>query len=209
MKKILILMLLVMAVATGADAQLRWGVEGSAKYSLTARTCDRSGGFTIGGYGEYQFAKNWYVDFGLRLSLDAWKMRGESYPDWIFLKYRASAYSLQLPVHIGYRFGITDNVKLFAAVGAYIGRGMWGDGHLTHRYNEEGGYEYYGEKDSDIYRYYMHRSQVGMEARIGTELWNKVPVFINVNYQFNNVSKLPLPNDKHLKYIALGFGYKF
>lgn len=218
MKKTLILFLTFIAVATSADAQLRWGVEGSAKYALTTLYSDRRGGFTIGGYGEYQFRRNWYADAGLRLSLDAWQtnwgvighpnnLNGE-FDEPCFHKVRTSPYTLQLPIHIGYRFGVSDHVKLFAAAGPYIGVGLWGKGHSNLRYYEGDDYRIIDGEVSDIYKDFMHRFQIGAEARIGAELWNRVPVFINVNYQFNNITKAPFP-DKKLKYVALGFGYKF
>lgn len=68
-------------------------------------------------------SKGLYLGTALQLSL---LKEGEA-ADYYSSKTENKPYFLNLPVHIGYKFNVGDNMNLFVNAGPYIGIGLWGN----------------------------------------------------------------------------------
>lgn len=127
-KKTLLVLAVCMGLAATATAQeFRYGVMGGYNLNSSASNFSKSG-FHAGLKGEYAFSdasKGFYTDFGLLLSSKGWKS------EWYYdqrenMQWECTPYYLNIPVHLGYKFRINDNLGIFVAAGPYFNWGLFG-----------------------------------------------------------------------------------
>lgn len=88
-------------------------------------------GFSVGAKGEFGFkglSEGWYMDAALLLESHAWKCTfwGPGFPTYKWLRQTVTPWYLNVPVHVGYRFPVSQNVKLFVNAGPYMAIGLFG-----------------------------------------------------------------------------------
>lgn len=135
MKKLIVIALLGALVMPGMAQELRVGATAGVNVNAPSGNYTGQTGFHVGVKGELglpQAAKGWFMDFGALLSSHAWKGRG--YYDNVsgtHLQWKVAPYYLNVPVHVGYKFSCSDNLKLFASVGPYVNIGLFGKETMT------------------------------------------------------------------------------
>lgn len=99
----------------------RFGVTaGMNVANITDSDADCRIGFNVGLRGEYNFTNNVFVDFGLSFTQKGCKY-GEDGEE-----IKMNPGYLQIPVNVGYRFNVGDNVSIFGATGPYFAFGVCG-----------------------------------------------------------------------------------
>ena len=103
----------------------------SGGYNLNSMIANESkSGFHAGLKGEYAFRdaqKGLYTDFGLMISSYGWKST-PAYENGTGkeLEWDTTPYYLNIPIHLGYKFKVNDNLSIFVNAGPYFNIGMFG-----------------------------------------------------------------------------------
>lgn len=229
MKRVIFTFMMITAAVLSfpATAQtLSGGIEAGFNVSRPTATDANKAGFNVGVFGELGLTRGWYLDAALKLTLNPWEKSYSYYGSWNpegtdvsgeSSKLSVSPYSLRLPVHVGKKFNVASGVKLFAAVGSYIGVGLGGSATLrgTRFINvsaDSNGFvaEGYREKVKPLFGDdgFMNRFQVGVDARIGVEFIKHYIVSLSYDYQFNNMSSVSGQN-RHGQDFCVNLGYRF
>lgn len=92
-------------------------------------------GFDVGVKGEYAFSDKQdypYMEASLLFTCKGWKydVYASENEDAGTLDWKCDAYYLELPVMAGYKFGITDRVRLSACAGPYVAYGLSGKSEI-------------------------------------------------------------------------------
>lgn len=199
MKKILVTFVMLMALLFSAQAQqFRYGV--SAGYNLNSMVENESkSGFHAGLKGEYAFRstdKGLYTDFGLMISSYGWKSPTayENGTGKVF-KWDTTPYYLNIPIHLGYKFKVGDNVSLFVNVGPHFNIGMFGKTRYTTTYNGSKIEE--GISSNNVFKEGMiPRFDWGVGFRIGAEIARHTQISIGYDWSMKN-SYLDNPDTKN------------
>lgn len=121
--------------------------------------------------------------------------------------WKYSTYSLLVPVNVGYKFRLSDNLNLLAAVGPYVDFGLTGTDKVTttdakgHSKEEKVSSNVYGDK-------LFNRVNYGFDAKVGVEIAKHYQLNLSYSRSFNNLFKSSGINDK-AQDIQLGFSYIF
>ena len=218
MKKILLTMLFASAFCMAGKAQdFRMGVTGG--YNLSAPSAyDSQSGFHVGFKGELGFpqaTKGLYVDFGLLLSSHGWKSPGYYYngnytsptgdkPDKPSSGFTAdnkcTPYYLNIPVHIGYKFCVGQNVSLFVNAGPYFNIGLFGKAKET--ITPDKGTATTKETAGNVFSDKMlNRFDWGLGFRAGTEIARRVQLSIGYDWGMKNINKMGV-DSKNRTFVA-------
>ena len=114
----------------------------SMKYGIVAglqlshpRNIDYRLGFSLGIKGELEFSDNEnraYLDLGVLLSAKGWKDNFFHVNDMDkFYEWKCRLYYLEMPVHIGYKYALSERVKLLADIGPYFAVGLSGKSEFS------------------------------------------------------------------------------
>ena len=128
-KKILFIVFTILCIDSFAQ-HIRYGAIMGVTVA-TSKELDPHVGFNIGAKGEVELSKNktgTYLDFGLILSSKGWNC--DVYTDAAVTNkttWNCTLYYLEMPVHIGYKFEISNNVLFFAKAGPYLAVGLFGN----------------------------------------------------------------------------------
>jgi len=210
--------------AAGVNAQksLSYGVNAGLEVSKAQGGDNAKVGFNVGVGAEYGFARIWFVDAWLKFNLKPWEVSSQTVwandPDMKIqgsVKYSASPYTLTLPIRIGNKFVVNDNVKIFGAVGPYIGVGLGGKCKMSYDMKISEGGSYSGSASEDIDNIYdnndgfgMKRFEVGATVAAGVELFNHWRISLDYSIQINNCGRKFTPIDRNQS-LGVNFGYKF
>ena len=121
--------------------------------------------------------------------------------------WKYSTYSLLVPVNVGYKFRLSDNLNLLAAVGPYADFGLTGTDKVTttdakgHSKEEKVSSNVYGDK-------LFNRVNYGFDAKVGVEIAKHYQLNLSYSRSFNNLFKGSGINAK-AQDIQLGFSYIF
>lgn len=217
MKK-LILAALITLISFVANAQkFQGGVEVGWNLSHPFHSDGVSHGFKIGVFGQYNFTMKWFVDAALRLSYKPWRkidsmQEGDISDDMSYWKnsYYGNPYVLELPVHAGFQFGLSRDLKMNVALGPCFGIGLFGKMHekdlevddLNQRFEYKYSYNLYGD---DMYS--IKRFEIGADIRLGLEIKKHYLVSVGYLLQLNiNSSASPVGKSQ---VTSLNIGYKF
>lgn len=189
MKKIFLMAVMaIMAVTATAQVEqgFRMGVRVNGGMSnVTGFDGDKMAfGYGLGWVAEYNFTSSLFLQSGLGLQNIAHK---EDAIDGTL-----NAYYAQVPVHIGYRFGIGDASSLFIQAGPTIGCGLFGSK-----------IEWYEGGESDYFDI-MKRFDVGVGGRVGLE-FSSFQISAGADYGVLKVTDL----GGHNLNINLGLAYMF
>ncbi|MCM1518780.1 MAG: PorT family protein [Pseudoflavonifractor sp.] len=217
MIKKLVLLAAGAACVLSINAQsLRWGVEGGLNLSRPLNSDGARAGFNVGVKGELGLisaTSGLYLDAALKLSSKPARFTetyGDVMPDgsvvYATSKEHDTPYYLDIPIHVGYKFGVARSVKLFAAVGPYFAAGLFGSAKV-----EMAGI---GGKDREIkidnlfkdnpYGEGLKRFDVGLSVRMGAEFIKHVQFSVGYDLGF-----IELQNSLYNQNISLSVGYMF
>ena len=116
----------------------RWGITGGMNVS-SPTSVETKVGYQLGLRGEWDFKsrqEGTFLSFGLLLNEKGWKHKyyvfdtpSQTYPRmW---KKKATPACIEVPVHIGYRWKVKENLTLFASAGLYANFGVFGKEKAT------------------------------------------------------------------------------
>jgi hypothetical protein len=211
MKRTLFIILLA-AMAVGASAQTRWGVEAGANISHAHATNKTKAGFNVGATVNAPFARHWALDAALKLSSqpcgnDVWK--GTTAKVNINCDY--TPYYLILPIRAEYSMALAPSIRMMLAAGPMAGVGLFGNGSWN--------YAMHGianitmeSRSNDIFRsdalecFSSSRFEYGGNAKLGFEFFS--------HYTFGlEYSLLHIPGDvaatANMSILSLNLGYRF
>ena len=129
---------------------------------------------------------------------------------------KANAYYLELPIHIGYKYALSNSFAIFGDVGPYVGVGLFGKAKST--YTEYYYDEYYTETETTNVFDEMKRFDMGVGLRVGFEFMQKYSISVSYDWGLLNTYKGDIedleyyidltPNMKHSN-LMISLGYKF
>lgn len=137
-------------------------------------------------------ATHWYIDTEAKLRLLRWhekysyflgqyeSQNGQENSS-ITPELKRDAYYLQIPIHIGRKWRISENGSLFADAGSYVAFGLFGKSHATGSYltnKGENAYKSYSYNTFD----HSYRFEWGVGVKLGTELYKHYQIGISYDY---------------------------
>lgn len=160
------LMAIMAIIAMTATAQVeegfRMGVRVNVGLSNVVYEGDKMAfGYGLGWIAEYNFNSGLFLQSGLGLENIAHK----EYP----IDGTLNAFFLQLPVHIGYRFGLGESSSMFIQAGPTVGYGLFGSK-----------IEWYGGGSTNYFDN-ANRFDLGLGGQVGVE-FSKFQVSAGANY---------------------------
>ena len=210
MRKIL-LSLVALCCFYSANAQtFRFGptVVGNLNISNGTKT---KLGFAVGAKAEMDFNNvehGWFMDASVLFNNRNIQSETYSYNETNLGQYwKYSTYSLLVPVNVGYKFRLSDNLNLLAAIGPYADFGLTGTDKVTttdakgHSKEEKVSSNVYGDK-------LFNRVNYGFDAKVGVEIAKHYQLNLSYSRSFNNLFKGSGINAK-AQDIQLGFSYIF
>ena len=209
MKKKIVLSLLA-SCSLAANAQtFHFGPTVAGSLNLSDETKTRVG-FSIGAKAEMNFDKSghgWFMDASVlfanrtRKSEDYFNNETKLTQNW---KY--TTYSVLIPINVGYKFRLTDNTNLLAAVGPYVDFGLAGTDKLST--TDTKGHKTEKELSSNVYKDDLFRRvNFGFDAKIGVEIAKHYQFSLSYSRGFTNLFKSGI--DTKAQDIQLGFAYMF
>lgn len=190
MKKLIIMMVMVvMAITASAqvDEGFRMGVRVNGGLSnVIGDGDDMTFGYGFGWVAEYNFNSNLFFQSGLGLENIAHKEKA--------IDGTLNAFYLQLPVHIGYRFGLGGKSSMFIQAGPTVGVGLFGSK-----------IEWYSSYSETNYFDLAKRFDLGVGGRVGVEV-SKFQISVGANY---GVLEVFDGGDYHNFNVNLGLAYMF
>lgn len=185
-----------MSAAAQSEGEFRVGVGlGMNVSQLTNIDYNSRVGFNLGLRGEYYFTDDVYLGTGLLYSLQGARLSNNGATSKLSPGY------LQIPVHIGARMGLGDNLALFGEFGPYFAVGVSGKTKLS-----SGGLDisedFFGDPDKD----YAKRFDCGLGLRAGVEVHQ---FQIGVGYDFGLVKIYKDGKSVRNSNFNLGVAYMF
>lgn len=97
-----------------------------------------------------------------------------------------NAYYLDVPIHVGYKFSITNDFAIFGEVGPYVAIGLFGksNSETGEFYDENGDWGYSSEKETINTFDFAKRFDVGVGLRVGVEFKKKYSLSIGYDWGF-------------------------
>lgn len=189
MKKFfLMVMMAVMAITASAQVErgFRMGIRVNGGLSNVVADGDKmTVGYGLGWVAEYNFNSNLFLQSGIGIENIAHKEEA--------IEGTLNAYYGQLPVHIGYRFGLGETSSFFIQAGPTLGVGIFGSKIEWDRGGETNYFDL------------AQRFDLGVGGRIGVE-FSKFQISVGANYgvleAFDGVGG-------HNLSANLGLGYMF
>lgn len=216
MKKIL-LSLLALGCFSATNAQtFRFGPTVGGNLNISDETKTKIG-FAVGAKAEMNFnnpENGWFMDASVlfnnrnRQSEKYYNNEGiySNNETKLTLCWKYSTFSLLVPVNVGYKFRLSDNLNLLAAVGPYADFGLTGTDKVTttdakgHSKEEKISPNVYGDK-------LFNRVNFGFDAKVGVEISKHYQLSLSYSRGFTNIFKGGL-NTK-AQDLQLGFSYMF
>ncbi len=196
-------MMAVMAVVVfSASAQvekgLRYGIVLSGSMSHYSDPQNNGTGNTFGfGIGcdvEYNFSPNFYLDAALEFGLRGTKMdKVVQNSTTIMLESPLRSYNLIVPINVGGRVNVSDNVAIFAQAGPYVSY-AFKPAEIKADYGSLGSVSMKGES-----------FDYGFNGKLGVE-FKQFQVFGGYEFGLNNVWRYLEGKNRS---IVFGLGYKF
>ncbi len=177
MKRLLTVVVALMALTCVRAQDFRWGPAGAVNFAWEngpETSSDCYIGFHAGVKAEVDFSgiitDGFYMDGRLLYSLKG--------GDWA--GFHQNLGYLEIPVNLGYRHAIDRNVALMGSLGPYLGLGILGK-EVTSSDGTKIKSDLFGEK----YR----RFDFGLNYNAGVELWNTWQFYLGFEHSFLNICK--------------------
>lgn len=200
MRKIIVAIVALLVTTSVSAQEFRWGPTGAINLSWLHGAKNASSdcyvGFHAGIKAERDFSSLITDGFYLEGKF-VYTLKGASWSG----VHNNLGY-LELPINIGYRYPLSDNLSLMGGVGPYFGLGILGktvtkiDGSKV---------------KSDIFGQDLQRFDFGLNYNLGVELWNQWQFFVGFEHSLINVVKSQPDGAKGFKYrpLNLYFGTAF
>lgn len=166
--------------------------------------------YSVGVKGEFDFKdaqQGWFLDAAILFSnhnlqsTTYYETAHEATHSW---KY--SNYSLTIPVTVGYKFGLSDKLSLFAAAGPYIDLGLTGTSKVHS--NSFAGADTETKVSDNVYKDKLfNRFSVGANVKLGLDIARHYQVSLSYDQSLSHLSKGS--NDIKNQSLQLGFAYMF
>ena len=217
MKKLLALLFVCLIGIGSASAQdLRF--EGVAGLNISNMGYSYKAGFHAGARMEISLdcvTEGFYANGGALLSLKGYRI------DWGFAKNIANAYSLELPVHAGFRYSFNDTFAIFGEAGPYIGIGLFGKDKAKFNISSDDEIDGYStieiEYDDNGKTFdSIRRFDFGIGLRTGVEFLQKYSVSFGYDQGLVNLNRYIDRGDETIHFGVMrninfyfALGYKF
>ena len=181
MKRI-ILALVAIVMAFNVSAQdLRWGAVGVVNFSWmrakaagVAISSDSYIGFQAGAKAEMDLA-DYLTDGFFADGALVYNLKGGSYSG----SHTNLGY-LQIPLNLGYRTPLSNDVSFIAGLGPYFGLGVLGKDVV-----KEGD----TKVKTDVFGESMQRFDFGLNYKLGVEMWNQWQFYLGFEHSLLNLAK--------------------
>lgn len=182
----MVMAIMAMTASSQVKQGFRMGLRVNGGISNVAGEGDEASfGYGLGWIAEYNFKPNLFLQSGIGLENIAHKENG--------IDGTLKAFFLQLPVHIGYRFGLGESNSMFIQAGPTFGYGLFGTK-----------IEWFNRLETNYFDI-AKRFDLGVGGRIGVE-FNQFQISAGINYgvleAFENLNY-------HNMSINLGLAYMF
>ena len=167
-------------------------------------------GFAVGAKAEMNFNDSnngWYVDASALFNNRNWQTDEYYYTDTKLSKYwKYSTYSVVIPVSVGYKISLLDNLNLFAAIGPYVEFGLSGSDKVVTV--DANGHSEEDKVSSNVFKDDIFKCvNTGYQAKIGIDIAKHYQVNVAYSHSFTNVFKGGI--DGKTQDVSLGFAYIF
>lgn len=197
MKRI-ILALVAIVMALNVSAQdLRWGAVGAVNFSWmrakaagVAISSDSYIGFQAGAKAEMDLA-DYLTDGFFADGALVYNLKGGSYSG----SHTNLGY-LQIPLNLGYRTPLSNDVSFIAGLGPYFGLGVLGKDVV-----KEGG----TKLKTDVFGESMQRFDFGLNYKLGVEMWNQWQFYLGFEHSLLNLAKTDADLGSGVKYRLVNF----
>lgn len=197
MKRI-ILALVVIVMALNVSAQdLRWGAVGAVNFSWmrakaagVAISSDSYIGFQAGAKAEMDLA-DYLTDGFFADGALVYNLKGGSYSG----SHTNLGY-LQIPLNLGYRTPLSNDVSFIAGLGPYFGLGVLGKDVV-----KEGD----TKVKTDVFGESMQRFDFGLNYKLGVEMWNQWQFYLGFEHSLLNLAKTDADLGSGVKYRLVNF----
>lgn len=218
MKKIIITIFAALAALTASAQQLRWGVTAGANISTVSGESPALG-FNAGVRGELglaSVAKGLYVDGGVLFTQKGYHspwltsfmtdILGVIIGKPIHQEWSTRTYHIDVPLHVGYRFNISDNFNLYVSAGPYMSYGL--AGKFKVRTVEDGGKE--TRTSVNVFKEKIeNRFDWGLGGDIGIEVARHYRVGIGYDFGLSNLCSNLYKGDMKRFTGTFSVGYMF
>lgn len=218
MKKLFIIIIAVFfASAVQAQSKLSWGVEAGLNLSHPIDATSVAPGFNASVFGRLDISKVFFLDAAVRYNYKPWNYsysyeNGSTWdPNMLYMtvKETASPSTLELPIHAGFSFGLSDKLALNVGLGPYFGVGLGGKVKIKDVYVDLDNVESVEKRSYDVYgKNDFKRFEVGADARIGLEFMRHYNVSVGYQFQFNDRDAIHFGVGKAQTF-SINLGYRF
>lgn len=185
MKKILLALVALFATYTLSAQELRWGATWGLNFANVHCVKQNSSncylGLNFGVKAEMTFddvlSEGFYTDARLLYTIKGGNWAG----------FRHNLGYIELPLNAGYRYAITDDVKLFGGLGPYFALGVAGSSVVK---------ESHTKTKTDLFGISYKRFDFGLNYNVGVELYDKWQVFMGFEHGVINAFKNELEGEK-------------
>jgi hypothetical protein len=174
--------LLAQTVTLGPTASFNWSSQGGRHHKA---------GVTIGVAGEVglpRVTKGLYLDGSVALSTHGWDSHWQMDASTNQrLQYSATPAYLYIPIHIGYKYALNNDVAFFGNVGPYFGIGLFGKEKLaTENYDATTG-ALLTTTTTDVHDHVfadsaMKRFDFGVGIKVGAEFINHIQLALSYDF---------------------------
>lgn len=203
MKKFFVLFVLLITSVIGIHAQegLKWGaMAGMNSSDFSTDGFSSKVGFHVGIKAEKelsQIAQGVYLDMAALLSLKGAQVNGDN----ASLKF--NPYYLEIPIHMGYKYTVNDNIAVFGNFGPYFAVGLFGKvkatGYLIDESNIHDSAKVFGDDA-------MKRFDFGLGLKAGVEFCQKYQ--FSIGYDWGLIDNVENGGNKN-RNLMLSLGYFF
>lgn len=178
MKKIILAMVAVLATCTLSAQEFRWGptlgLNLANIHFSEQNSSDCYLGFNLGFKGELTFtdaqSDGFYADARLLYTLKGGSWEG----------FHENLGYIELPLNAGYRYALSNDVRLFAGVGPYFAIGMGGS-HVVK--------DSHTKIKTDLYGITYKRFDFGLNYNVGVEIYDEWQIFLGFEHGLLNSRK--------------------
>lgn len=168
-------MLMVSAAAFG-QTNFKFGVTGGLNVSKEHVpnlnfNHDSRVGFSLGVVGELSFSNNFYGNSSILFSTKGFENKLADGED----DSKDNLNYLEIPIHFGYKYSITNNISVLGECGPYFG-------YLLSAKGIDEGYKWNGTED-------FNKVDFGVGFNVGVEFINRFRVTVGYDWGLSNINK--------------------
>ncbi|MBR2006535.1 MAG: outer membrane beta-barrel protein [Alistipes sp.] len=193
MKKLLVLIVALMASLTLSAQEMRYGVTGGVNFAWMHNPISSSDayiGFNAGVKAEMDLssvvADGFYADARALYSLKGGRWSG----------IHQNLGYLELPFNFGYRIDTGSDVGVLVGLGPYFGLGVLGKNVVK----ADG-----AKVKSDLFGDSYKRFDFGLNYNVGVELWSQWQFFVGFEHSLLNIAKSSMDGEGDIKVRPLNF----